>query len=81
MIVFLDTSDMMKRYVAEANSEAIVDLWDQASLTVASHLLYAESIATFAHKRREQPQNAEAIAQAQADFQNDFATLMRIPRR
>ena len=70
---------MMKRYIAEADSEAIVGLWDQASLAVASQLLYAESIATFARKRRELPQSADVIAQAQADFQNDFATLTRVP--
>lgn len=79
MIVFFDTSAMVKRYIAEADSDAIVDLWNKASLAIASQLLYAESIATFARKRREQPQSVDTIAQMQAAFQNDFETLTRIP--
>ena len=66
MIVFFDTSAMIKRYIAEADSDTVVDLWDQASLATASQLLYAEMVATFARKRREEPRNATAITRLQA---------------
>ena len=78
MIVFFDTSAMIKRYIAEADSDVIIELWDEASLATASQLLYAESIATFARKRREEPQNVDTIAKLQAAFQSDFETVTRI---
>lgn len=52
MIVYFDTSAMMKRYLAESGSDAVTELWNNASLIAASQLLYAEMIATFARKRR-----------------------------
>lgn len=78
MIVFFDTSAMMKRYLAETGSDAVAELWSDASLIVASHLLYAEMLATFARKRREEPKNATTIAQMQDAFHADFQTMTRI---
>ena len=48
MIVAFDTSAMIKRYLAETGSDAVTELWSNASLIVASQLLYSEMIATFA---------------------------------
>ena len=45
---------------------------------VASQLLYAEMIATFARKRREEPGNAAAIDERQQVFRTDYETLTRI---
>lgn len=56
MIVFFDTSAMIKRYIAEADSGAIIELWNKASIVTASQLLYAESIATL------RPQTARRAA-------------------
>jgi len=78
MIVFLDTSAMIKRYIAETSSDAVSTLWGQASLIAASQLLYAEMNATFARKRREEPKNADAIAKMQEAFRSDFKTMTRI---
>jgi predicted nucleic acid-binding protein len=78
VIVFFDTSAMVKRYFAEADSDAVGELWSNASLIVASQLLYAEMIATFARKLREEPRNADTIAQMQQAFRGDFLSLTRI---
>ncbi len=78
MIVFFDTSAIVKRYLAETGSDAVGELWSNASLIVASHLLYAEMIATFARKRREEPKNPATIAQMQDAFRADFQTMTRI---
>ena len=78
MIAFFDTSAMIKRYIVESDSDAIIELWNKASLATASPLLYAESIATFARKRREEPQNTDAIARLQAAFHSDFDSLTRV---
>ncbi len=78
MIVFFDTSAMVKRYLAETSSDAVIRLWNNASLIAASQLLYPEMIATFARKRREEPKNADTIAQMQDAFRADFQTMTRI---
>jgi predicted nucleic acid-binding protein len=78
VIVFFDTSAMVKRYFAETDSDAVTELWSSASLIVASQLLYAEMIATFARKLREEPKNADIVAQLQQAFRGDFHTLTRI---
>lgn len=78
MIVYFDTSALAKRYIAETDSDAVIELWNKASLIVSSQLLYAEMIAMFARKRREQPRTADTIDLMQQAFRADFATLVRI---
>jgi uncharacterized protein len=78
VIVFFDTSALIKRYLAETDSDAVAELWSNATLAAASQLLYAEMIATFARKRREEPSNAAVIDQRQQAFRTDFQTLIRI---
>jgi predicted nucleic acid-binding protein len=51
---------------------------EQRFADVASHLLYAEMIATFARKRREEPKNAATVALVQDAFRADFQTMTRI---
>lgn len=69
---------MIKRYLAETGSDAVSELWGSASLIAASQLLYAEMIATFARKRREEPKNTHSLAQMQEAFRADFQTMTRI---
>jgi uncharacterized protein len=78
VIVFFDTSALIKRYLEETGSDAVAELWSSATLAAASQLLYAEMIATFARKRREEPSNAAVIDQRQQAFRTDFQTLTRI---
>ena len=47
MIVYFDTSALLKRYVVEADSEAVTVLWKNASTIAASQILYAELAAAF----------------------------------
>jgi predicted nucleic acid-binding protein len=78
VIVFFDTSALIKRYLEETGSDAVAELCSSASLAAASQLLYAEMIATFARKRREDPSNAAVIDQRLQAFRTDFQTLTRI---
>jgi predicted nucleic acid-binding protein len=78
VIVYFDTSALVKRYVAEADSEAVTMLWKQASMMATSQILYGEIAASFARKRREQPANAAVLDQAQQTFRKDWAGLYRI---
>ncbi len=78
MIVYFDTSALVKRYLAEADSDAILELWKNAWLIASSQLLYSEMSATFARKRREQPASSALIDSMQKTFRDDWNTLYRI---
>jgi predicted nucleic acid-binding protein len=76
--VYFDTSALLKRYVAEADSAAVVTLWKEATLIATSQILYGEVAASFARKRREQPENAVALDQALQMFRKDWGGIYRI---
>jgi predicted nucleic acid-binding protein len=78
VIVYFDTSALLKRYVAEADSEAVIALWKQATLMATSQILYGEVVASFARKRREQQEDVAALDQALRIFRKDWSTLYRI---
>jgi predicted nucleic acid-binding protein len=78
MIVYFDTSALVKRYLAEEGSPAIEALWDKATRAVASEILYDEMAATFARKKREVPGDAEGIDQARANFQAEWPSMRRV---
>ncbi len=79
MIVYFDTSALLKRYVAEADSDAVTALWKKATKMAASQILYGELAAAFARRRRELPASAAALDQAQQMFRNDWTGIHRIP--
>lgn len=79
MIVYFDTSALVKRYVAEPDSAVVLDLWERTVFIGASQLLYAEMSATFARKRREQPGSIALLDRAEQAFREDWPTLYRIP--
>ena len=76
MIVYFDTSALVKRYIAESDSKAVLELWKNASLAASSQLLCAEMLATFARKRREQP--TLNLGPIQRTFREDWSTLYQI---
>jgi uncharacterized protein len=78
VIVYFDTSALVKLYFAEADSEAVLELWSKASLLTSSQLLYAEMGATFARKRREQAPSAALLDHARKTFLVDWVNLVRI---
>jgi uncharacterized protein len=53
MILFLDTSALLKLYVQEENSEAVRDMSARARVVAASRLAYAEARAALARACRE----------------------------
>jgi predicted nucleic acid-binding protein len=78
VIVYFDTSALLKRYVIEAGSEAVATLWKQSTTSATSQILYAEVCASFARKRREQPDTATMLELALQVFRQDWAGLHRI---
>lgn len=61
MILFADTSALVKLYVQEAHSDAMQALAGEARMLAVSHIAWAEAMAAFARRVREQPADAVAI--------------------
>ena len=53
MIVYLDTSALVKLFVAEAGSDAVRALVERSDAAVTATVAYAEARAAFSRKRRE----------------------------
>ena len=78
MIVFFDTSVLVRCYLAEVGTTDAVSLWNQAHSRAGSVLLAAEMLATFARKRREVPADAPAIDAQQAAFLRHWQGMDRV---
>ena len=72
MTVYVDTSDLIKLYIEEADSERTRQLVNEADVVVTSALAYPEARATLARRRRERLmtklESSKAIAQLDADW-------------
>lgn len=79
MIVYFDTSALVKRYVVEAGSDAVTALWNNSQPPASSWLLYAETTAAFARRRRERSAPVAEIDNAHRLFRNDWLRFHRIP--
>jgi predicted nucleic acid-binding protein len=78
MIVYFDTSALIKRYITEPGTPDICAAWDTAEAAVSCWLLYPEMIATLARKRREAIIPAADLDTAEAAFRRDWLTLTRV---
>ena len=72
--IYLDTSALVKRYIAEEGSDWIKVLLDggRAPASLTSHLTVIEAVCTFARRRREGLLSAEDYLQVLAALDYDF---------
>ncbi|HET9933927.1 MAG TPA: type II toxin-antitoxin system VapC family toxin [Polyangiaceae bacterium] len=78
MLVYFDTSALVKRYLVETDSPAVEALWNKTTRAVASEILYDEMAATFARKKRDAPSDAENVERAHATFRAEWLSLRRV---
>ncbi|MBI5141679.1 MAG: type II toxin-antitoxin system VapC family toxin [Nitrospirae bacterium] len=79
MILYCDTSALIKRYVDEEGSMAVDDLWRQAHVVAVSVVAFAESAATFSRKYREQVLTAQEYASCMNMLKSDYRSFVLIP--
>ena len=72
MILYLDTSALVKLYVPEPDSAIMKQLVDIAELPAMSRVSYVEARAAFARKRREQAVSLKDYRTIVQDFDNDL---------
>ncbi|MCP3956955.1 MAG: type II toxin-antitoxin system VapC family toxin [bacterium] len=78
MILFLDTSALVKLYIAEPGSEAMRRKVSD-KLVAVSQLAYAEAHATFARLRREDLLSDDERQLLIENFEQDWQTALQIP--
>jgi len=78
VIVFLDTSALVKLYIAESGSDALQDRIEN-TVAAVSPLTYGETYATFARRLREDLLTAEEHRLVSGAFEKDWTTLLQIP--
>jgi predicted nucleic acid-binding protein len=78
LILFLDTSALVKIYIAEAGSERMREAVAREEPKAASVLAFAEIHATFARRRREELLLATELEQLRLGFAEDWKRLTQV---
>jgi len=78
MIVYLDTSSLVKLYVEEINSDKVRDIADRAAAVSTSKIAYAEARAAFARKQKEGGFSTAALRKVVEDFNKDWESYFVI---
>jgi predicted nucleic acid-binding protein len=82
LILFLDTSALVKLYIAEPGSERMRETAAQGEPVAASVLAFAEIHATFSRRRREEFEeflSATELEQLRLGFADDWEQLTQVP--
>jgi len=74
LILYLDTSALVKLYIDEPGREAVVSHVDEASGVATTRIAYAEARAAFARKRRESGLDARTVRRVVAHLDGDWAS-------
>lgn len=72
MILYLDTSDLVKLYVEEIGSKRTKDMVRTATVVSTSKVAYAEARAAFARKQKDDGISKEILQKIVEDFTRDW---------
>lgn len=78
MILYLDTSALVKRYFREAFSDEIISKWQSAAHIVTSVVAYAEVTASIHRKKREGAVAKRLIQDVVDSFRRDWKSFIRV---
>ena len=78
MILYLDTSSLVKLYVEEKGSRLVQDLVETAELVATSGVSYVEARAALARQRREGGLTASGYDRARNDFEQDWPRYLTV---
>lgn len=79
MMLYVDTSALIKRYVDEDGSVRVHELWDQATGIATSVVAFAEMMATLNRKLREGVLSTREFSRTAASFKSDYRRFILIP--
>ena len=78
MTLYLDTSSLVKLYVAEPGSDVVRRLVTQAAIVATSGIAYPETRAALARRRRERALTAAAFTRARRAFEDDWPRYLAV---
>ena len=76
MIVYLDTSSLVKLYVEESESSKVDDLVKSSEVTATSLVAYAEARAAFARRYREKAFSSDEYNRMKEVFNKDWSRYL-----
>jgi predicted nucleic acid-binding protein len=76
--LYLDTSSLVKLYVAESNSDRVRAHVDRATIVATSTIAYPEARAALARRRRERALGAAAFAAAKQKLDADWPKYLAV---
>lgn len=76
MILFCDTSALVKLYIAEAGSTELKTRVQEAEAVAVCRIAWAEAYAALSRRAREVPEDAPIIEQAKLALANDWPHFM-----
>jgi uncharacterized protein len=78
LILFLDTSALVKLYVEEEGSASVIAQTAAAELLAASRIAWVELMSALARRAREQPQTTPALETARQRFAGDWSRFLAV---
>jgi predicted nucleic acid-binding protein len=78
MIVYFDTSALVKKYFMEVGSTRVLSVWKKAVGVATSSVAYAETMAAFHRKRRETRIPKGNFTALVDSFKKDWASFHRV---
>jgi predicted nucleic acid-binding protein len=78
MTLYLDTSSLVKLYVAEPGSDAVRKLVDAATVVATSSVAYTETRAALARRRRERALLPAAFVSAKKAFEAEWSKYFTV---
>jgi len=76
--LYLDTSSLVKLYVAEPGGDVVGRLVKQATVVATSGIAYPETRAALARRRRERALTAAAFTRATRAFEDDWPRYLAV---
>lgn len=77
-MIYLDTSALVKRFVAERGSDRVQEIVKSGEPLATSKIGYAEAYAALTRRKREGSLSAREYAQACRNFEDDWKTYIRL---
>lgn len=79
MILYLDTSAIVKKYFKEQGSAEVIRLWKKTSSIITSTVAYAETLAAIHRKKRETADIDQSIFKAiRIAFEKDWKSFIHV---
>ncbi|PIP15447.1 MAG: VapC toxin family PIN domain ribonuclease [bacterium (Candidatus Ratteibacteria) CG23_combo_of_CG06-09_8_20_14_all_48_7] len=78
MILYLDTSALVKLYFQEVSSEIVIELVKKSEIVATSRLAYVEAKAAFGRKRELGELSSEDLEKLMFEFERDWPNYLLI---